>query len=244
MVSLVVYITSGQRNQRIESEAIVLADTRVAWIFEPVAPQPDPEPSFELSSESIELPSASSPKAAQELPLFGYPSLVEIELIENWPRDEAFAALKDMMLDFDPVVRLAALDSLATMNHPGIVSILVTALGDPEPQLRIAALDAVALQDDTTLIPNIEALLYDADAEVRIAAIDTLSDLENRQAVPMLAGLLYDQDVEIRRHNVNALGEIGGEDAVLYLLQARNDPDRVVRENAASILTELVGNLD
>jgi len=110
--------------------------------------------------------------------LFSYPALIEIELMENWPRDEAFAALNDMMLDFDPVVRLAALESLATMNHPGIASILITTLGDPEPQLRIAALDAIASQDDATLIPNIEALLYDPDAEVRIAAIDTLSDLK------------------------------------------------------------------
>jgi len=239
VVSLVLYTTSGQQNYQIESEAIVLADTRLAWIFEPIASQPDPETPFELSSASIELPSASPTNAAQDLPLFSYPALIEIELMENWPRDEAFAALNDMMLDFDPVVRLAALESLATMNHPGIASILITTLGDPEPQLRIAALDAIASQDDATLIPNIEALLYDPDAEVRIAAIDTLSDLESEAAVMALASLLSDGDAIVRHHTVNALGEIGGDNAISYLSGARYDPNETIRANAEAFLIEL-----
>ncbi len=239
VVSLVLYVTSGQQNHRIESEVIVFPDTRVDWIFEPITPQPDPEPPFGLSSASIELPSTIITDAALDLPLFSYPALIEIELMENWPREEAFAVLNDMMLDFDPVVRLAALESLATMHHPGIASILITTLGDPEPQLRIAALDAVALQDDTTLIPNIEALLYDPDPEVRIAAIDTLAELESEAAVMALASLLSDGDTVVRHHAVNALGEIGGDNAILYLSGARYDPDETIRVNAEAILLEL-----
>ncbi len=239
VVSLVLYVTSGQQNHRIESEVILLPDSRVAWIFEPITPQPDPEPPFGLSSASIELPSTIITDAAEDLPLFSYPALIEIELMENWPRDETFAALNDMMLDFDPVIRLAALESLATMNHPGIASILINTLCDPDPQLRIAALDAVASQDDATLIPNIEALLYDPDAEVRIAAIDTLSELESEAAVMALASLLSDGDAIVRHHTVNALGEIGGDNAISYLSGARYDPDETIRANAEAILLEL-----
>ena len=81
VVSLGVYLTPGQQDHRIESGEIVLADTRVDWIFEPIASQPDPEPPFGLSSASIELPSTIITDAAQDLPLFSYPALIEIELM-------------------------------------------------------------------------------------------------------------------------------------------------------------------
>ena len=174
-----------------------------------------------------------------DLPKFNYPDLDQIEEIEILPPAEAINWLQPMLLDSDPVIRLAALESLATMNFSGIPSILTAALPDPNPLIRIEALEALALQGDATSIAGIEPYLYDHNREVRIAAVDSLSELETEEAVIALAGLLSDGDVLIRHHTVNALGEIGGDNAVMYLLQARYDPDESIRENVETILFEL-----
>lgn len=184
------------------------------------------------------------PEQTTESPLVWYPELEQIRQLENMPVIHAIFELQPMLSNADPVIRLAAIESLGDMTNQATLPVLSAALNDPNPQLRIAALEALASQEDASVVGSIEPLLFDHDREVRVAAIEALADLEVETAVHALAGLLSDQDSLIRHHAVYALGEIGGEDAVLYLLQARNDPDRVVHENAASILTELVGNLD
>jgi hypothetical protein len=205
--------------------------------------------------EAIELPgeqfrSAPETKEAKTMtfasiayfadrPIFIYPELDQIEDFENLPPAEALKGLQPMLSDPDPVIRLAALESLATMDYPGIPAALTAALHDPIPQIRIEALEALALQGDAASITDIEACLFDANQLVRITAIDTLAELESEAAVNSLASLLNDGDAVIRHHTVNALGEIGGDNAISYLSTARYDPDETIRANAEAILLEL-----
>ncbi len=173
------------------------------------------------------------------LPTFSYPGLDQIEEFENLPPAEALKGLQPMLSDSDPVIRMAALESLATMDYPGIPAALTEALRDPMPQIRIEALEALALQNDAAAITDIETCLYDSNRQVRIAAIDTLAELESEAAVMALASLLSDGDAIIRHHTVNALGEIGGDNAISYLSGARYDPNETIRANAEAILLEL-----
>lgn len=174
-----------------------------------------------------------------ENPLALYPELEQIVLTENLPAIEALLDLQSMLSDVDPVIRLAAIESLGGMTSQYNLPTLSAALNDPVPQLRIAALEALALQENASVVSSIEPYLFDQDREVKVAAINALADLEFEAAVHSLAGLLTDQDSLIRRHTVYALGEIGGEYATMYLLQARNDPDATIRTNAEAILAEL-----
>jgi len=173
------------------------------------------------------------------LPTFSYPELDQIEKFEDLPPAEALKGLQPMLSDPDPVIRLAAIESLATMDYPGIPAALTEALRDPMPQIRIEALEALALQNDAASITDIVACLFDSNRQVRIAAIDTLAELESEAAVMALASLLSDGDAIVRHHTVNALGEIGGDNAILYLSGARYDPDEAIRVNAEAILLEL-----
>ena len=173
------------------------------------------------------------------LSTFSYPELDQIEEFENLSPAEALKGLQPMLSDPDPVIRLAAIESLATMDYPGISAALTEALRDPNPQIRIEALEALALQNDAASISDIEACLFDSNRQVRIAAIDTLSELESEAAVMALASLLSDGDAIVRHHTVNALGEIGGDNAISYLSGARYDPDETIRANAEAILLEL-----
>ena len=173
------------------------------------------------------------------LPAFSYPGLDQIEEFENLPPAEALKGLQPMLSDPDPVIRLAALESLATMDYPGIPAALTEALRDPMPQIRIEALEALALQNDAAAITDIKACLFDSNRQVRIAAIDTLAELESEAAVMALASLLSDGDAIIGHHTVNALGEIGGNSAISYLSGARYEPNKTIRANAEAILLEL-----
>ena len=179
------------------------------------------------------------PKQTTEAPLVWYPELEQIRLLENMPVIHAIFELQPMLSNADPVIRLAAIESLGDMTNQATLPALSAALNDPNPQLRIAALEALASQEDASVVGSIEPLLFDYDREVRVVAIEALADLEVETAVHALAGLLSDQDSLIRHHAVNALGEIGGEDAVLYLLGARYDPNETIRANAEAILLEL-----
>ena len=168
-----------------------------------------------------------------------YPELALIVATENLPSDMALAELQPMLSNAAPVVRLAALESLAEINHPALLPTLSAALNDPEPQVRIVALQALGSLDDPMAVSSIESCLFDRDTDVRLAAIEALANLEYEQATQTLAGLLSDPEARIRHQAVNALGEIGGEQAVAYLWQARVDPDADIRANAITILDEL-----
>ena len=171
-----------------------------------------------------------------------YPELVRMVNLENEHPDSALRELLPMLSDGDPVVRLAALEAIADMNHPARSSMLAAALDDPSPQIRVAAIEAFATRDDPAAGTYIEPYLFDSDAEVRLAAIETLALLENERAIYSLAGLLFDPDRLVRRQAVNALGEIGGESARTYLQQLRSDPDQTIRANAEAMLAEMGAN--
>jgi HEAT repeat protein len=215
------------------------ANQNQAVKFEPIqVVAPDQPESEELDQPNHALTTSISEQATEE-PLFWYPELEQIKQLENAPATQAIFELGPMLSNRDPVIRLAAIESLGDMTDQATLPALSAALEDPNPQLRIAALEALASQKDESAVISIEAYLFDPDREVRVAAIEALADLEVETAVHSLAGLLSDQDSLIRHHAVNALGEIGGENAMMYLLQARHDPDATIRVNAVAILEEL-----
>jgi len=167
-----------------------------------------------------------------------YPQLARITQLDNQPPDIALGELLPMLSDTDPVIRLAALQSVANMNQEARLPIFMAALDDPNHQIRVAALEALATTDHASVAASIEPYVYDRELEVRIAAIDALGEMESKIAADTLGGLLSDGNTLVRHHAVNALGEIGGEYAITYLLQARYDADETIRTNANAILEE------
>jgi hypothetical protein len=199
-------------------------------------PTRNPPPGFDPEP----LPQAeTTQKSADNWALTLYPELARILDLEYLPADTAMAELVPMLSNPDPVVRLAALESLMDMDHLALLPTLSAALEDPEPQVRILALRALGTLDDPLAVSSIAACLFDREIDVRLAAIDALANLEYEQATHSLAGLLSDQNPEIRHRAVNTLGEIGGRQALAYLLQASEDPDADIRANANAILYEL-----
>mgnify|MGYP001829129936 CR=1 FL=1 len=191
----------------------------------------------------IESPNSKSPAGTAATDDTGwlamlYPDLVRIARLEEGDPDSALAGLMPLLSDGDPVVRLAALEAVADMNHAASLPLLLTALDDAEAQIRVAALEALIRHRNSAAASVIAVLVYDNDADVRVAAIDALAAFGEPNSVHVLAGLLTDQDRRVRISAVAALGEIGGEDAAIYLRQLVHDPDDSIRASSIAILGE------
>ena len=167
-----------------------------------------------------------------------YPELLRIARLEEQDPDDALHGLLPLLASDDPVVRLAALESIADTNDSARLPALLAALDDPAAQIRSAALEALMLHGDGAAASAIESLVYDPDSAVRLTAIDALAALGNPASIHVLAGLLYDEDRRIRINAVAALGEIGGQEAIMYLRQMRHDPDESISVSANAILAE------
>ena len=225
-------------------------ETRTPDTGEVVRPATSPVSTFDTASASISTvprseqatiaaPAEEHGNSTLKLPTL-YPELIRITELENLDNDVAIESIKYYLRDTDPVIRLAALESLSDMGpYPASLSLIVSALDDTNAQLRVAALEAIADSNVTTLMTSIEPLIYDNDLDVRITAIETLESMENEYSVSTLASLLSDPDSRVRHRAVTALGEVGGELAMIYIQQALYDPEDDIRENAEAILVEL-----
>ncbi len=169
-----------------------------------------------------------------------YPEIVKLHQLEqhaNMP-GETISQLQPMLYSSDPVVRLAALESVAELKSPLSLPILLDALNDYLPSIRKASLEGLSLQTNGNVADVIEPFLYDSDISVKIAAIDALAILGGEQAISSLASLLNDYDPIIRNTAVIALGEIDSTLGGQYILPLQFDPDQRVRNNAETILLE------
>lgn len=225
-------------------------ETRTPGTGEVVRLTTSPVSTFDTTSASIStvhklgqvtmvVPAEEPGNSNLKLPAL-YPELSRITELESLDNDAAIESIKYYLRDTDPVIRLAALESLSDMGpYPASLSLIVSVLDDTNAQLRVAALEAIADSNVTTLMTSIEPLIYDRDLDVRITAIETLASMEDEHSISTLASLLSDPDSRVRHRAVIALGEVGGELAMIYIQQALYDPEDDIRENAEAILVEL-----
>ena len=188
---------------------------------------PDPQPEKaratqqgKVASESplINMPTRITRQAFQkediiqgELPLIEwYTELDQIQQIEDatTPAFERIMQLQEWLNSVDPVIKMAALESISSFNHPDSLPVLINALYDAEAIIRIAALEGLAEHSNKQSAIYIESLLFDPDNEVREAAINAIADIGNTELLAALESLLFDQDRKIRNAAVAAIADI------------------------------------
>ena len=94
----------------------------------------------------------STEQTTGTLPVW-YPELEQIRQLENAPVTEAVFELKPLLANEDPVIRLAAIESLGDMTTRATIPALSAALSDPNPQFactREAPWDAVSPHKPTS----------------------------------------------------------------------------------------------
>lgn len=138
--------------------------------------------------------------------------------------------------------RVEALSSLAKLNDPEIVPILLSQLTDKSPQVRAAASEYLGLAGDSKAIKPLVKRLNDNNSEVRRAAISSLGFLLVGQKSPrVLMEKLGDRNMLVRIETCETLGAIGDKKALPALLRALYDSSPLVRSYAAGAIGELGG---
>jgi HEAT repeat protein len=141
-------------------------------------------------------------------------------------------------------VRLAAVESLGTIDGGGAADILLPLAADPLTDLAAAALRALGHLDDPRAAAALAAGLRSVDAARRLAAVTGLRASNSADAVERLAWTAgADDDEPVGLAAVEALGTIGSREgphadaAVAALVSATVEPQR--REAAVAALAAL-----
>lgn len=203
-------------------------------VIEPVKIESDPVYREEFSVAETDWQTASKGL------LLIYPEIVKLHQItvQGSTPVEAISELQPMLYSSDPAVRLAALESVAELDSPQALPMMLNALNDRLPLVRKASIEGLSLRADSEIAGVIEPFLFDNDISVKMAAIDALAIVGGEQAVASLVGLLNDYDPVVRNCAVNALGEIDSAEISQYLFPLQYDPDGRVRNNVETILAE------
>jgi HEAT repeat protein/beta-lactamase regulating signal transducer with metallopeptidase domain len=190
----------------------------------------DVEPSTPLSKVA-ELPQQSTTATDSQAP----------STTQN--RDTAVPALLSVLKDENVAVRLAAVQSLGSLEDPRAVDALVQALRtDADARVREAAAEALGNIDSPRAVPGlIAALGSEKVAPVRAKIAWALGEIDDARtgAVEALGAAVRDPDAEVRRQVVWALGELESPAAVPLLIPALKDADAETRKQAAWALGEI-----
>lgn len=149
-------------------------------------------------------------------------------------------ALRQALLDSEPLVQARALELLAAHDREKIAAHLIDLTKTSQPQTRIQALHLLSeseLADEETIVSSLGDALVATDENVKAYAIEALAKRDGPEAMTYLQQAFRDPDPKIRRMVVE---NAAPQDAQGVLLQeARWDPDETVRSFASFWLEQL-----
>ena len=131
--------------------------------------------------------------------------------------------------DDAPPVRIAAIDSLATLRSRSVAPVLFALAHDRDLDVACAAIAAIAQIGPDGSEPALRFALESVEPRMIHAAFATLGHHRAGYAVPLIAALVREsRDAELRQDGILTLGRIGGRAAIEALLQL--SADRTLRE--------------
>ena len=139
--------------------------------------------------------------------------------------------------DEDPLVRRAAISSLARVGLPQTVGHLAMALSDEEPEVRVSAAQALSEIGGPEVLKPLLLALSDPDHWVQTAALKGLAALGELSALPGVTALLKDAHGPVLIAGLATLAAVGGEAALAPVREALSDGDEEVVEAAIGILS-------
>ncbi|MEN8151980.1 MAG: HEAT repeat domain-containing protein, partial [Planctomycetota bacterium] len=134
--------------------------------------------------------------------------------------------LLETLSSANPVIRVQAVEELATHREPRVFVALLLALRDRDADVRAHAAEALRVRGDRRAVPFLHRTLTDVDATVRCRVILSLGELGDRYLVPSLTRALADPVVIVRAAAIRALGEIGDPLSLRDVLHALRDEEQ------------------
>ena len=144
--------------------------------------------------------------------------------------------------DEDPLVRRAAIASLARVRLPQAVGHLAMALSDEEPEVRVAAAQALSEIGGREVLNPLLLALSDPDPWVQTSALKGLAALGERSALPGVSALLPGARGPVLIAALSTLAAVGGAEALAPVKAALSDGDEEVVEAAIGILSGFGGD--
>jgi len=149
----------------------------------------------------------------------------KIDQIETLPLEDQLERLQAMLEPTQPPeVRVAALEAIADLRPPNLLTILENALRDYHSAVRVRAGELAHKLPKEQALRFLLNLTDDHDKDVRLAGLQKLSLLRDKNAVPTLIGLLNDPNLETVQMAMSALRSITGKD--YYARYTDPEPER------------------
>lgn len=143
------------------------------------------------------------------------------------------------------IVRAKALESLAKMDDPIVVSTVIKALSDASPLVRWTAAQCLGTLRRKEAIDPLVSKLFDRSTEVRMRAAESLGILMSGQRSPdALLQKLRDSNELVRVQAAESLGAIGDRRALSELWRAIHDRSPLVRSYVAAAIASLGSKKD
>jgi HEAT repeat protein/beta-lactamase regulating signal transducer with metallopeptidase domain len=153
----------------------------------------------------------------------------------------AVPALMEALSDASVEVRLAAVQSLGTLQDPRAIAALGKALKeDNDARVREAAAEALGEISDARAVPFLlDALKTERHAGVREEIVNALQEIDDPSAVPGIIAVIKDPSPAVRRAAVSALGDFEAQSALGAIMDLAKDDDVEVRRQVADALSDL-----
>jgi cyclophilin family peptidyl-prolyl cis-trans isomerase len=156
--------------------------------------------------------------------------------------DGVFDALVDILGDKDPLVRGAAIRSLAEIDREGFLLTLSALDPDPHWSVRIALASALVSLPPESALPRLRVMLGDSDPRVIPAVLTSMVKLGAPDLSDVLIARLKVDDAAVRAAAAQELGVLKPAGAAGALAEAyhlgQRDPEYVARAAALTALAE------
>jgi HEAT repeat protein len=123
-----------------------------------------------------------------------------------------------------PEVKRAALEAIASADHPRVPDLIRDAYEDGSDELQLSALFAMGQTADRRWVSILDDEMESPSPDFRAEAARAAGAIGSSDSLDALEGLLGDDDVEVTTAAVYALGQIGGDRATELLTHMAEDP--------------------
>lgn len=154
------------------------------------------------------------------------------------PLSEALQIILSGLVDVDPMVRVNAIEVLATARQVSLMPKVQRLLSDDFTPVRFAAALAIGDLEYSPAERSVRQLLRDENENVRIAAAYALTRLGFPENFELFRNAITSNDQTVRANAALVLGKSGDKSTLKYLywaMQHKDSDDKVVYQSAEAI---------
>ena len=160
----------------------------------------------------------------------------DTDLSASWSK--ALRIIQDALMDSDPLVRVHAIEVIATTRQLKLMPQVQRLMQDNYVPVRFATALAIGDVEYLPAKSSLNKLLNDKDSNVIVAAAYAMGKLGSARHIQILRKAATESDLKVRANAVLLLGKINDQSSVQLLwntMQDRTSDDRTVYQSAEAL---------